>query len=210
MDASNKVYELIGFPELTNRGVGFILLDRWGAILYCSALAQSIIDEHPAIDIDENTFVAYRTEDTIRLHSLIKRTIQARCETNTKSIEAVGLNHPDADSPLAIVVTVIRSDGRLEDVDLSDAHSALLLHDYQRTLPISTDLLSQVYGLTPMEAQVAAAVGNGMDISEIAKSNNTTNHTVRSQLKAVFHKTGTRRQAELVRLLVTGPYHLGS
>ncbi len=125
-------------------------------------------------------------------------------------MEAMGLKHPDADSPLAIVVVVIRSEGRLEGVNLGDVHSALLLHDYRRTLPISTDLLSQMYRLTPMEAQVAAAIGNGMDVGEIAKSNNTTNHTVRSQLKAIFHKTGTRRQAELVRLLVNGPYCLGS
>ena len=30
-------------------------------------------------------------------------------------------------------------------------------------------------------------------------------HTVRSQLKQIFRKTSTNRQAELVKLLLTGP-----
>ena len=41
----------------------------------------------------------------------------------------------------------------------------------------------------------------GQSLEEYASAANVTLNTVRSQLKALFQKTGTKRQAELVALL---------
>ena len=68
------------------------------------------------------------------------------------------------------------------------------------TQPYFTDaaLLSLVFGLTSAEARLATAVCKGQDLNMAAKSFGVGRETVRTQLKAIFAKTGARRQAELV------------
>jgi DNA-binding CsgD family transcriptional regulator len=55
--------------------------------------------------------------------------------------------------------------------------------------------------LTASEARLALCIADGLDIAEIAAAHKIAESTARSQLKAVFAKTGTRRQAELGVLL---------
>jgi DNA-binding CsgD family transcriptional regulator len=58
-----------------------------------------------------------------------------------------------------------------------------------------------LFDLTPAEARVACGVAEAVPLEDIAASAGVSLETVRSQLKHVFGKTGTARQAELVSLL---------
>lgn len=60
--------------------------------------------------------------------------------------------------------------------------------------------LRELYGLSATEARIAAAIALGQTVEEIAAAKGVKEVTLRTQLRAVFQKTGTRRQAELVRL----------
>ena len=91
-------------------------------------------------------------------------------------------------------------------VGYEGAKVAVFLTDPNLQQPISVDNLVSVYGLTPSEAQVAITLANGHNIDEIAKTSNHSAHTIRSQLKSVFRKTGVSRQSELIKLLLTGPF----
>jgi DNA-binding CsgD family transcriptional regulator len=82
----------------------------------------------------------------------------------------------------------------------------MYLSDPERTTPIDPETLSATFELTPKEAAVAVALANGLSVEEVSKTNGTTLNTIRTQLKAIFRKTGTRRQTELVRLLLSGPF----
>jgi DNA-binding CsgD family transcriptional regulator len=61
--------------------------------------------------------------------------------------------------------------------------------------------LGQLYELTASEALLALHIADGGDTGGYAAARGISRNTVRNQLQAVFDKTGTRRQAELVRLL---------
>lgn len=63
------------------------------------------------------------------------------------------------------------------------------------------ELLQHLFGLAPAECRVARRLSCGEELSSIARSLGTSVATVRIQLKAIFWKTGTRRQAELVAIL---------
>lgn len=64
-----------------------------------------------------------------------------------------------------------------------------------------TELLHGLFDLTPAESRVARAIANGLSIDDISVLASTSRETIRTQLKAVMAKTGTRRQVDLVRLL---------
>jgi DNA-binding CsgD family transcriptional regulator len=66
----------------------------------------------------------------------------------------------------------------------------------------SAELLRRVYGLTNAEAAVALHIADGQGIKPIADELSLSTATVKTHLQRVFLKTGTHRQAELVRLLL--------
>jgi DNA-binding CsgD family transcriptional regulator len=61
--------------------------------------------------------------------------------------------------------------------------------------------LDRQFGLTPAERRLAIEVASGVSLRESADRLGIAYHTARTQLKAVFGKTGVSRQAELVALL---------
>lgn len=64
-------------------------------------------------------------------------------------------------------------------------------------------LLEALFDLTAAEARVARRLVEGQSVTAIARAFGVATSTVRSQLKSIFGKTGTRRQAEIVSLLAT-------
>ena len=74
----------------------------------------------------------------------------------------------------------------------------LVVSDLTRPSITDAALLSVVFGLTSAEARLAAAICDGHDLNAAAATFGVSRETVRSQLKTVFAKTGSRRQAELV------------
>ena len=61
--------------------------------------------------------------------------------------------------------------------------------------------IGSMFNLTPAEARLATALLKGGTLKSISSVNRVSLETVRAQLHAVFHKTNTHRQAELVSLL---------
>ena len=61
------------------------------------------------------------------------------------------------------------------------------------------------FGLSPAEAKVATAIAEGASVKAIARRHQTSEFTVRAQLKSVYDKIGVHRQAELTQLLVGNP-----
>jgi len=85
----------------------------------------------------------------------------------------------------------------------ADCRALLVLVDpaCERRAPES--VLRTAFNLTPAEARLASTLTNGETIDAASDALKITKETTRNQLKAVYAKTGVRRQAELVALLAT-------
>ncbi len=66
-------------------------------------------------------------------------------------------------------------------------------------------LLTQLFGLTPAQSRVCLALLQDHSPADMAEEFQVSRHTIVTQLTQVFAKTGTSRQAELVRLLAAIP-----
>lgn len=62
--------------------------------------------------------------------------------------------------------------------------------------------LQERHGLTRAEARVALRLAEGLSVPAIARDLNVTVETIRTHLKRTYGKTGARRQAELVRVVL--------
>lgn len=67
------------------------------------------------------------------------------------------------------------------------------------------EILQALFDLSPAEARVAAMIAEGSSVDATAQALSVKPNTIRMQLKAIFSKTGTSRQAELVSLLRLPP-----
>ncbi|RJF86439.1 helix-turn-helix transcriptional regulator [Oleomonas cavernae] len=63
-------------------------------------------------------------------------------------------------------------------------------------------LLQGLFDLTPAEARVAQSVAEGATLEELSDTLKVSRETLRTQLRMVFAKTGTKRQAELASLIL--------
>jgi DNA-binding CsgD family transcriptional regulator len=111
--------------------------------------------------------------------------------------EAIALKRPDSRPLIARVVPV---DGEAQ-AQLDGAALVLLLIDPEDCPQPSFSILKQVFDLTKTEARIATQLLCGQTMQEVAEHNGVSIGTIRSQTKAIFAKTQTNRQAELVGLL---------
>ncbi|TXN14719.1 helix-turn-helix transcriptional regulator [Methylobacterium sp. WL122] len=85
--------------------------------------------------------------------------------------------------------------------NLGGPHTILILIDLDDPLRVSPVTLERIFGLSRAEAKLAVLLAGGASTTEAARLQGISVATARSQLAAIFVKTRTSRQAELVRLL---------
>jgi DNA-binding CsgD family transcriptional regulator len=68
-----------------------------------------------------------------------------------------------------------------------------------------TQALIELYGLTPAEARLMAALVDGERLEDYADRQQISINTVRTQSKQIFAKTGHGRQADLIREVLANP-----
>src|SRR5690606_35577810 len=75
----------------------------------------------------------------------------------------------------------------------------------QQSAEPDPSVVAAAFELTPAEAQVAAQLARGVSAVEIAAERGVSTQTIRAQIRAVFEKTGIKRQSDLIRLLFEMP-----
>lgn len=126
----------------------------------------------------------------------------AVCDGRSMSPVASGGSVPVArtqtGSAFVAHVVPIRGEGR--DI-FSGAELLLYITAVGQQAAPPVEILQALFDLSPAEARVAAMITEGHSVSTISQRLSVKPNTVRVQLKAIFSKTGTNRQGELVSLL---------
>ena len=87
----------------------------------------------------------------------------------------------------------------------SGAEIILIVSDPGSPITVQHEILESIYGLTPALADVANGLLKGYSLEYIARLRHVSIGTVRQQLKSILSKTGTVRQSDLVRQLLSLP-----
>lgn len=67
--------------------------------------------------------------------------------------------------------------------------------------PLEPETVRELFGLTMAEARLAVVLAQGLSLVEAAQRLGITHNTAKTQLRAIFAKTGARRQSQLVGIL---------
>jgi DNA-binding CsgD family transcriptional regulator len=106
-------------------------------------------------------------------------------------------------SPLHVTVTPLRSEARLVEIPWIGTEAPVALvtvkdPEIDRRREVN---LRRRFGLTGVESRLAAEIVKGDGRVAAARQRGISGATAKTQLAKIFEKTGTHRQAELVRLL---------
>jgi DNA-binding CsgD family transcriptional regulator len=92
----------------------------------------------------------------------------------------------------------------LEKQDLNPfapAKALVMIYDLENRSVIKAHELQRIFSLTPAEAELAALLSTGENLTTAADRFKVTAETARKRLKAIFEKTGVHRQGALVALV---------
>jgi DNA-binding CsgD family transcriptional regulator/PAS domain-containing protein len=182
-----------------------VLLDGKGRCILANRAARAILDQRSGLSLERSLLAARGAGESARLREAIAVAIATGEGKCTRAAGAVTVSRPGR-RPLHVVVAPFRSEGPSLGHSLGGAMprrtaAIVFLHDPEEKASLPSETLRLLFGLTPAEARLALAMLDGRSLAEAADLHRVGRETVRSQMKSVFQKTGTRRQAELVRLL---------
>jgi len=182
--------------ETLNRGdIAAIVVAADGRIIYANPNAEALLADGSAVRIHKGRMAAGIQADTAHLRALI-RSASAMGEASNEPGGFMALRQANK-LPLSVLVAPFR----LTLPGLPAAGAILFIRETGRPI-LATAALQALYQLTPAEARIAQALADGKSIGEIAISRRANPQTVRKQLKSVFLKTGTNRQAQCVATIL--------
>lgn len=174
---------------------GVVLLDWKGRVLGLNSEAEATMS--PGLTVRQGVLRASEEKSDRSLQKLIHSVITQEPSQVSVTLRRVAVARP-AMSPLLVQAFPLTYPG----ADRFLARAALTITDQR--IPQVPDL-QQTFRLTRSEAEVALALAKGYDVAEIAELRRVSPGTLRAQLRSIFAKTETRRQTELVRLLLRYP-----
>lgn len=98
-------------------------------------------------------------------------------------------------------VLPLLSGARREAAVLHRAVALLVVHNAAKNLSSPPEAIAKAFALTPREVTVLFALVEAPGVAEMAERLGLSKATIRTHLRALFAKTGTSGQAELVKLI---------
>ncbi len=179
-----------------------VVVDASGAVVCASLGAERVLAARDDLTMRTGTLTSTWPPDNEAITAAITATTHASGRSETGGPRIVELSR-SVEQPLGLIFLPLAA----RDADASDGDDArvlVVLHDPSTRVRLNPSLIAKLHGLTATEAATAAALAEGMSLAEIADARGSSEQTVRTHLKRVLANTGTHRQADLVRVLLSG------
>ena len=177
-----------------------ILVDAGGGIVFLNRAASRLLAFRDGLMSDAGELRASHCAETGQLRSLIADAARTSVGEGVGAGGAIALSRPSGVRPLTAIVSPVV--GRHVPVPGAGAGVAMIVVTGSQGHAVDETDLRMLFALTPAEARLARLLAEGASLTEAAAQLALSRETVRSRVKAIFQKTNTQGQAELVQLLL--------
>jgi DNA-binding CsgD family transcriptional regulator/PAS domain-containing protein len=196
-----EIEQIAAVERLESLQEGVLLVDSSGRVIRANAAAKAMLDHGNGIFLDNGRVAAAGSE--------ILQNLIASCAQTCLSLGDPGgefkIPREHHRSPLHVTVTPLRSKTQLADVPWIGVEvpvAIVTVRDPDVDCGQQEINLRHRFGLTAAEARLAAEILKGDGRAAAARRRGISTATAKSHLSSIFEKTGTHRQAELIRLLL--------
>jgi len=192
---------------LERNPTGVVILDGLGRVVLANSAARGLAERADAFVLRSDGIAALRSGDDRALQQMIGAAARTTRGGSLSSGGVLRLPRRTGQRAYALSVAPL---SRRESIlsDLTPA-ACVLITDPEAVRAPSAIMLRNGYGVTAAEARLVERLVAGDTPQQAAQALGLAMPTVRNQLAAVFRKTETDRQSELVRLLVSLPWWQG-
>ena len=196
-----EIEQIAAVERLESLQEGALLVDASGRVIRANDAAKAMLDDGNGIFLDNGRVAAAGSE--------ILQKLIASCAQTCLSLGGPGgefkipRKHPR--SPLHVTVTPLRSKTQIADfpwIGVEVPVAIVTVRDPDVDRRQQEINLRHRFGLTAAEARLAAEILKGDGRAAAARRRGISTATAKSHLSSIFEKTGTHRQAELIRLLL--------
>lgn len=196
-------HERAALGEVIDRlPTGVLLLDSQRQVVSKNSSAVAILAMNDGFKLGSGGPCAEMPRD----NEALKRAVSSAVEPDPgEVVHATGfttITRPSGKRSFIVMVTPLLAAS--PGSQSGDAVASLFIADPESGQVSATQVLEHVYQLTHAEADLVRLLSQGYSLEQAAARRGVTINTARGQLKQVFAKTDTRRQGELVRLVLTG------
>ncbi len=179
--------------------IGVCVTSHYGDVIVSNNEAERIFSLTDGLALGKDKrFLCADSEATGRLALAIRDSIcTVNGSGNTQETIIAVQRHSGAHPFLVEVSPLSDSVGELERLLKG---SVVFIVDPENPRPFSVENVARCFPLSQTELQICALMVQGLTDVEIAAKRAVSVETVRTQVKAVYRKTNTRRRAELIRL----------
>jgi DNA-binding CsgD family transcriptional regulator/PAS domain-containing protein len=196
---SIKTSESATFADmLDGLSAGVCLVDESGSIVHANTAFQSILSEGDYLSEMGGRLAATDADADQFLHHTFSSfsDLETEAQNTSLSLKAVS-----GESHVAHVVPLTSGARRLAGIETTAA-AALFVHKTDIITPSLPDALTRHFKLTPSELRILLAmIEEAGGVAEVAQKLGVTTNTVKTHLARLYAKTGTSRQADLIKVV---------
>lgn len=183
---------------------GVALLDSEMCVLHLNAAAMSAMERRDGLSISSSGYLEGRTtiSGTPSLSRWLLDNRKMPESSQTHFLDGCQIRRTDADSRYVIQCAPVSDSSGWRAHEQAVCYVAFITDPAALRLPEESRLMA-LYGLTPAQTRVALGIASGGTPRETAERMGISEETVRSHLKAIFMKTQSSRQSDLVRLVLS-------
>jgi DNA-binding CsgD family transcriptional regulator len=183
---------------LENLPFGFAVVSALGELDHANARFRALLDEADRLCLHGGRVTAARSAQAAELNRLVEMAAGLGAAPVGGSM-SIGAGGPG--DRLSVTLTPVTGAAGLGTPEQGGV--SVLVIDPRRPATWTVEGLQQIFGLTFSEARIAVLLAAGIPTTEIADRLHLQTASVRAHLKAVFAKTDTHSQVELVHALLS-------
>jgi len=182
---------------------GMVLISADLKVLLVNRFAKAIIDQNDGLRVIQQNLCTQRTEDTRRLQELIRESVAPSLGRALRAGGTMNISRPSQRCSFNVLITPVH----LRPISPSARQPAAVafISDPECQFETSVQTLGHLFALSHAEARLAAVLIRGCSLREASEELSVSLSTVRTHLKKLFEKTGTNRQATLLRAILMSP-----
>lgn len=191
-----QTQQAIRETELAWLPFGMVWVDSALQVVSTNARAEELLRAGDGLTVEARFLRASVPADETRLEQALRSALHP----GQRQSRLMALRRSGQTLPLVLSIIPAPDSPGLKNA--AKGPLALVIIQMPGEAAINLEHLQAIYGFTATERKLAEALLNNETLESYAEAANVTRHTARTHLAHLFAKTGTSRQAELVRLLM--------
>lgn len=184
---------------------GLVWLDDLGRVLSMNPVAERLIARRDGLCVHGGRLEARAPKTRKELDRAIHQAIALATGGGEGGGGLVRIERDSLDPAYPALVAPISGHSRelTFGFETRPAVVAIAISDPDTPGPLAAETLRRLFGLTPALSRLAVSLCNGQTLGEYAEASHLTIGTVRQQMKDLMGRVDARRQADVVRIILT-------